>query len=83
MENNCTEDGFCKFGGWCSEFPESHIIRATYFNCEYISSLYDISFDDNGEVIFTKKIKQENNIYLIYNIKLILSNIVNTVFKQN
>lgn len=59
MNNNFTEDGFCKFCGWCSEFPESHIIRAMYHNCEYITSLYDISFDDNGEVIFTKKTKQE------------------------
>ena len=60
MNNNFTEDGFCKFCGWFSEFPESHIIRAMYYNCEYITSLYDISFDDDGEVIITLKPKKPN-----------------------
>ena len=55
MNNNFKEDGTCKSCGWYSEFPGWHSV---YYHCDYVISLYDISFDDDGKAIFTLKSKK-------------------------
>lgn len=42
---------FCKSCGWCPEFPDSHVEHSKYGGCEYIKSMYDISFDEDGEIV--------------------------------
>ena len=57
IESNFEDEDFtehCHYCSWRREFPESHISFGSY-RCKYILSLFDINFDEKGELIFTKK----------------------------
>ena len=56
------EDGKCEHCGWRPEFPESHVYHAygnTFWTgnqgCKFIMDNYDVSLDEDGEVIIEKK----------------------------
>jgi hypothetical protein len=55
---NLHKNGFCKFCHWCEEYNSSHIEHACYnciLGCKYIWSMYDLSRDDDGELIWELK----------------------------
>ena len=57
IESNFEDEDFsetCHFCAWRCEFAESHISFGSW-RCKYIMSLFDINFDEHGELIFTKK----------------------------
>lgn len=47
-------DDACKYCGWRSEYPESHI-RYGNWKCQYIKSKYDLNFDEDGELEWKEK----------------------------
>jgi hypothetical protein len=70
---NFNNYGKCNHCGWMCEFIESHIEYAfssgswdeNNKGCKYIKKRYHISYDDDGDIIFTKKdkkpLKKQNN----------------------
>jgi hypothetical protein len=71
MKNNFDEYGKCNHCGWMSEFMESHIEHAYSSGCwnkdnkgcRYIKKRYTITYDDDGDIVWTKKdkLKKQNN----------------------
>ena len=58
IESNFEDEDFseiCHYCGWRYEFAESHILFCGGGRCKYILSLFGITFDEHGELIFTKK----------------------------
>jgi hypothetical protein len=50
----------CRSCGWHTEEMTSHIIQGNTF-CPVINRDYDIWFDSDGEVEFTKKVKKQES----------------------
>lgn len=67
---NFNEYGKCNHCGWMCEFMESHIEYAYKSGCwdtenkgcKYINKRYDISYDENGDIIAIKKNKKHSYI---------------------
>jgi hypothetical protein len=52
------KNGFCIYCHWCSAYNESHVEHSVYNcigGCNYIWSIYDLSRDDDGELIWRLK----------------------------
>lgn len=45
--------------GWRAELAESHVEHSKLFGCDLISSKYDLSYDENGDLIATPKVSNE------------------------
>ncbi len=59
QESNFEDEDFtehCYYCGWRYEFAESHILFCGW-RCKYILSLFDITYDENGELILQRKIQ--------------------------
>ena len=41
--------------GWMCEYPQSHIEYSRTHECEYIRAKYNITVDDDGELVSIKR----------------------------
>jgi len=48
------ENGFCKHCGWNSCYLDSHI-KYGNFKCNYITTKYELSIDEDGEIEYKEK----------------------------
>lgn len=51
------DDEKCVFCGWRSEYPESHIEYGN-FKCKYITSVYKLKLDDEGDLVWEEYCKE-------------------------
>ncbi len=54
IDDTDDEDSGCKYCGWRSEYPESHI-RYGNWKCKYITDRFYLDIDEDGEI--TSKVK--------------------------
>ena len=50
----------CHYCGWGCEYVQSHMLYCGG-GCEYIRYMYTCKFDEDGELVFTKKIRTKKN----------------------
>jgi hypothetical protein len=53
------ESGFCRHCGWCNSYPDCHVEYD--MTCEYINEIYEISIDDDGEIVWELKEECEDD----------------------
>ena len=53
-EDPCDDYGFCKYCGWNSCYPESHI-RYGNRGCDYINKQYYVFMNEDGEINFVER----------------------------
>lgn len=54
-----SDDDACEYCGWRCEYPESHVEHGN-FKCKYIRSKYDLKLDDEGDLVWEEKKKQDD-----------------------
>jgi hypothetical protein len=53
------ESGFCRHCGWCNSYPDCHVEYD--MTCEYINEIYEISIDNDGEIVWELKEECEDD----------------------
>jgi hypothetical protein len=53
------EDDKCKYCGWRSEYPESHILYCGGSGCEYIKNKYNTWINEDGEMEWKLRDEEE------------------------
>ena len=51
----------CEECGWCCEYPEAHTIHGFRLGCKTIQTKYKIYFDEDGEITWKLKNKDEDD----------------------